>query len=272
MGPVRATRLREGVTVSYRDASNRILALLLALGLGPTAASAQSGHFQALRAWMQDTEEAARFVERRDYARAEERLNHAIKEIRPYLPDTRRIMARSYAELAKVLYLQKRYADAEPLARWAVSVRESDKNSRPNAVFESVYTLALIQTARNEYREAEELLKRSLDLQEKNLGRDHVNSQLLMNQLAIVYIAQEKYGEAELLYRRSIGIHERTTPDENLDLADTADQYAALLRRMKRDDEADRWHARALTIRDTVITKAARARANQTVNQFKGYK
>ena len=75
-------------------------------------------------------------VDKGDYARAEERLNLAIKEIRPYLPDTRRIMARSYCELAKVLYHQKRYTDAEPLARWALSVRESDKKSKPDAVFQ----------------------------------------------------------------------------------------------------------------------------------------
>ena len=49
--------------------------------------------------------------------------------------------------------------------------------------------------------------------------------------------------EAESLYRRIIMIHERKAPGENLDLADTAEEYAALLRRMKRNDEADRWHA-----------------------------
>jgi tetratricopeptide (TPR) repeat protein len=258
--------------MSHRAVSNRLLVLLLALGLGPASVSAQSVHVEALRLWMQDTENAAKYVEKGDFARAEERLNHAIKEIRPYLPDTRRIMARSYGELAKVLYLQKRYADAEPLARWALSVRESDKKANPDAVFQSVYTLALIQSARHEHREAEELLKRALDLQEKNLGRDHVNSRLLMSQLAVVYIADGKLSEAEPLYQRSIAIHERTTPDENLELAETADQYALLLRRMKRVEEADRWQARAAKIRDTVATKTARAKADRAANQFKGFK
>ena len=143
-------------------------------------------------------------------------------------------MARSYCELARVLYHQKRYADAEPLARWALSVRDSDKKARPDAVFQCVYTLALIQSAQKHYGEAERLFKRALALQEKNLGRDHINSNLILDQLATVYVEQAKYAEAEPLYLRSIAIDERKTPDENLELAETAEKYAASLRLMKR--------------------------------------
>jgi hypothetical protein len=65
---------------------------------------------------------------------------------------------------------------------------------------------------------------------------------------------------------------ERTTPEENLDLAETADKYAELLRLMKRTADADRWHARAQAIRDTVTTKAAKARADQVRRDFQGFK
>jgi tetratricopeptide (TPR) repeat protein len=255
-----------------RDKLTRSFTVFLALGLSPAAAFGQAVPLDVLREWMRNTEEAAAYVDKGNYARAEERLNLAIKEIRPFLRDTQRITARSYCELAKVLYLQKRYAEAEPLARWALSVRESDQKAQPDSVFQCVYTLALIQSAQKKFDEAEQLLNRSLAIQEKHLGHAHINSVLLLTQLATVYIEQAKFTDAESAYLQSIAIHERKTPDENLDLADTADRYANLLRRMKRDTEADKWHARSLAIRDTVATKAAKARADQVARQFKGFK
>ena len=153
-----------------RHTSTQIFSVCLALGLGPAAAFAQGIHLGALREWLRDTEEAAKFLDNGDYVKAEQRLNLAIKEIRPYLPETRRNMARSYCELARVLYHQKRYAEAEPLARWALSVRESDPKAKPESVFQCVYTLALIQSALKHHGEAELLFKRSLALQEENLG------------------------------------------------------------------------------------------------------
>jgi tetratricopeptide (TPR) repeat protein len=264
--------MMENLGMRQRQKLTRLCAVCLAFGFGPAAAFAQSNHLDALREWMRNTEEAAKYVATGDYVKAEQRLNVAIKEIRPHLPDTRQIMARSYCELARVLYHQKRYAEAEPLAKWALLVRDSDKKSKPESVFECVYTLGLIHFAQKHHGEAEQLLRRALALQERNLGHDHVNCVIVLNQLAVVLVEQAKYKDAEPVYLRSIAIHERMTPDENLDLADTAEKYAMLLRLMKRFDDADGWHARALAIRDNVATKTARAKADRVVDQFKGYK
>ena len=253
-------------------ASSQLFSVCLAIGLGQAAAFAQDNHLGALREWLRHTEEAANFRDKGDYIKAEQRLNMAIREIRPYLPETRRNLARSYSELARVLYHQKRYADAEPLARWALSVRESDAKAKPDTVFQCVYALALIQSARKQHAEAESLFKRSLALQEENLGPDHINSNLILNQLATVYVEQKKYTDAEPLYVRSIAILERKRPTENLDLAETAEKYAALLGLMNRTNDAARWNARARTIRETVAAKEAQARADRLADQFRGYR
>jgi tetratricopeptide (TPR) repeat protein len=264
--------MTECLGMRHWRASSQFFGVCLLFGLGQGAAFAQGNHLGALREWLRYTEDAANFLNKGDYVKAEQRLNLAIKEIRPFLPDTRHNMARSYCELARVLYHQKRYADAEPLAKWALSVRESDKKARPESVFQCVYTFALIQSALKHHGEAESLFKRSLALQEENLGPDHINSNLILNQLATVYVEQEKYTDAEPLYVRSIAIHERKNPAENLDLAETAEKYAALLRLMNRSDDAARWNARARSIRDTVAAKEARARADRFADQFKGFK
>jgi hypothetical protein len=257
--------------MSRRARLNQLFTVCFSLALGP-ALLAQTNHLPALRDWMAYDEEAARYLQNGEYSKAEQRLNLAIRNIRPYLPDTRRIMAKSYCDLARVLYHQKRYAEAEPLARWALSVRDSDKYAKPESVFQCVYVLGLIQSARKHYAEAEQLLKRSLDLMEKNVGQDHVNNTIILDQLGTVYLEQAKYAEAEPLYLRSIAILERSAPAENLDLADTAERYAVLLRRMMRDADANQWDARAAKIRDTARAKAAQARADQAAQRFKGYK
>jgi hypothetical protein len=70
-------------------------------------------------------QEAAKSFQNGDYSQAAERLNMAIKDVSPYLPDTRRIMARSYCDLAQVIAVldqlaivyieQAKYPEAERL-------------------------------------------------------------------------------------------------------------------------------------------------------------
>jgi tetratricopeptide (TPR) repeat protein len=226
----------------------------------------------ALRNWMWYIDHGLADLENGASVLAASRFIHAIHEIEPYPWANRRLMARTYCELARALYQQARYAEAEPLAKWALSVVEADKKTTSNAVFQCLYTLGLIHAAQQHFADAEALLKRALVLQEKNLPAGHINTLITLDRLAMVYREQSKYKEAESLYLRAVAIHERKEPDENLDLADTALGYAVLLRKMKRTDEADKWEARALTIRDTVATKRARAKADQTEKTLKSFK
>ena len=212
----------------------RIIAVFFTFGLGCMAAFAQDVHLGALSEWLARMEEATKYVDQGDYIKAEQRLNLAIKEIRPYFPDTQRNLARSYCELARVLYHQGRYKEAEPLVRWALTIRELDTNAKPGAVFQCVYTLGLIQAAQKKHAEAEQFLKRSLALQDQSLGPDHANRAVILSRLALVCSEQLKYTEAESFYLRSIAIDEQRAANENLDLADTAGKYAELLDRMKR--------------------------------------
>jgi tetratricopeptide (TPR) repeat protein len=230
------------------------LGFLFSLSLSPSVL-AQPHHLRALSDWIAHQQEASKCFQNGDLAGAEERLKLAIKDIRPYLPETRRIMAKNYCDLAHVLYYEQRFDEAEPLARWALSVRDSDKQARPDAILQCLYVLGRIQCARKSYAEAEQLHLRSLAIQEKIWGRDHINSIPTLDQLAIVCIGQARYSHAESLYRRSIAILERDAPADHLALADTAEKYAVLLRLMMRNDEANRWHDRAIEFRSNGAPK-----------------
>jgi len=252
--------------------SYRLLASLCILYLHATSAAAQNIPLETLRYWMEYDERGRSYFDSGDYAKAEIQFHEAIRQLQPYPATNHRLMARSYCGLARVLHHQGRSAEAEPLAKWALSVREADKKASDDAVFQALYTLSLIHSAQQHFAEAEPLLKRALALQEKVLPTGHVNTLVTLDQLALVYREQGKYKEAEPLYLRAVAIHERKTPDENLDLADTADQYAGLLRKMNRAKEAENWEARALKIRDTAATRRAKAKADQTEKSLKSFK
>src|SRR5437764_14764398 len=94
--------------------------------------------------------------------RAAQAFRLAIDAVRPYEATERPLLARSYADFARVLYRQKRYEEAEPLAKWAAAVRESQRGAKAAQVAESLRLLAQIERARHRPGEAEPALKRAI--------------------------------------------------------------------------------------------------------------
>jgi tetratricopeptide (TPR) repeat protein len=66
--------------------------------------------------------------------------------------------------------------------------------------------LAVLLQDQGEYAEAERLVRRSIEIDEKALGKDHPNVATGYNNLAVLLRDQGKYAEAEPLLRRSIEI------------------------------------------------------------------
>ncbi len=250
----------------------RLAAVLVVLSTSLAAAPPQEMPIDALRDWQFFNNAGWRSLQNKEYAQAEERFNAAIRVVRPYVATEQRLLARSYHDLARVLYHEGRFAEAEPLAAWALAVRESNPKVKPADVFQSLQTLGLIHAARRHHVEAERLLRRALDLEEKTLGPSHADVASTLDVLAGICGEQGKYPEAERLYKRAVAIESKNAPDENLDLAVTSEHYAVLLRRLKRDDEAADLEERALAIRDNAATKAARAKASRNDPGFRGFK
>jgi tetratricopeptide (TPR) repeat protein len=207
-----------------------------------------------------------------DFGLAEERFNLAIKALRPYFPTSARLMARSYCDLARVLYHEGRYAEAEPLAKWALGVREADKKTSPEVLFQCNYLLGLIDAAEGHFTDAEPLLKKAISLQEKALGEDHVNTAVTLEHLAALYTDMQRYAQAESLYKRVIAIEERMRPSENHELAETESHYAELLRRMRQPAEAEKWESRAKAIEKSISEKGKKARLDRASESFQGFK
>ncbi len=236
----------------------------------PAAAQDQDIPLGVIGDWRFYNDAAWRCINRGDYALAEERLNLAIHDLRPYFPKSARLMAHSYCDLARVLYHEGRYAEAEPLAKWAFTVRQSDSKTAPEVLFQCTYTLGLIHAALGHYADAEPLLKRAIALQEKSIGEDHINTAVTLEHLAALYADMQRYRQADSLYQRVIAIHERTNPEVNAELAETETHYAELLRRMRQPAEAEKWESRAKPSRRPSGKKPARRNLTKPPPTFKG--
>jgi tetratricopeptide (TPR) repeat protein len=80
--------------------------------------------------------------------------------------------ARALNRQAVALYGQGRYAEAEPLLKRALEIRERSLGPDHPDVAESLNNLALLYESRGRSAEAEPLLKRALAIREKSLGPD----------------------------------------------------------------------------------------------------
>jgi tetratricopeptide (TPR) repeat protein len=201
---------------------------------------------------------------------AEARFRTAIERIRPYSKEDQRLLARSYSDYARVLFHQGRHDQAEPLAKWALSVREAHPGVKPEAVYDNLYVLASIYHAQKRYAEAEPLLRRALAIQTKELGADHVSTAVTLDDLAGILAPQGKHDEAEKDYRRALSLRDRAQPSGSPETADTAEHLAVLLRKLNRTSEAETLEERVRTIRDTAATRAARAQLDRPDRRYRG--
>ena len=80
-----------------------------------------------------------------------------------------------------------RYAEAEPLYRRSLEIREKQLGPDHPDVATSLNNLAVLYQAMGRYAEAEPLYRRSLEIREKQLGRDHPDVATSLNNLAVLY-------------------------------------------------------------------------------------
>ncbi len=92
---------------------------------------------------------------------------------------------------------------------------------------------------RAQYGEAKLLLKRALQIREKQLGADHPDTATSLNNLAFLYQSQGKYAEAEPLYVRALQIREEQLGADHPDTAGSLNNLAGLYYQQGRYEEAE---------------------------------
>jgi CHAT domain-containing protein/tetratricopeptide (TPR) repeat protein len=126
------------------------------------------------------------------------------------------------------LYQAGKYAEALPVARRSLELREKTLGHEHPEVAVSLNNLAELYRALDDYALAESLYQRALSIWEKSLGpQDGTLAQGLTN-LAGLYTSMGEYAKAEPLFKRALSIWEKSSGPETLDVGRGLAGLAAL--------------------------------------------
>ncbi|HLL27491.1 MAG TPA: CHAT domain-containing tetratricopeptide repeat protein [Xanthobacteraceae bacterium] len=153
---------------------------------------------------------------------------------------------------ADALYEKGRYAEAEPLYKRSLAIREKALGPDHPDVAASLNNLALLYDQQGRHVDAEPLYKRALAIWEKTLGPDHPDVATSLNNLALLYDAQGRYADAEPLYRRSLAIREKILAPDDPDITYLLNNLALLYKKQGRYADAEPLYKKTLAIFETL--------------------
>ena len=134
----------------------------------------------------------------------------------------------SLSNLALLYQNQSRYAEAEPLYKRSLAIREKALGPEHAIVGNSLSNLASLYENQDRYAEAEPLYRRSLAIRQKVLGPEHTDVSNSLNNLAVLYQYQGRYAEAEPLYKRSLAIYEKALGPGHIVVGNSLSNLATL--------------------------------------------
>jgi len=112
----------------------------------------------------------------------------------------------SYTGYYLNLNARARYAEAEPLLKRALEIREKALGPGHPDVAQSRNNLASLYHSQGKYAEAEPLFKRSLAIREKTLGPEHPSVATLLENYAVLLRKTNRETQAEELEARARAI------------------------------------------------------------------
>jgi tetratricopeptide (TPR) repeat protein len=180
---------------------------------------------------------------------AETRLRAAEKEAEGFGANDPRL-ATTLDHLSWVLCTEGKSAEAEPLAKRALAIREQALGAEHPDVATSLETLGWLYAKQGQLGEAEPLLKRALAIYEKTLGPDHPHVARCCAKLAHACCAQGRNDEAESCCKQALVIYEKTPGADPINFAKALDEYATVLRKTDRAAEVEKVEARARALRE----------------------
>ena len=137
-------------------------------------------------------------------------------------------MSQSLNNLAELYKSQARYAEAEPLMKRALAIKEKTLGADHPEVALCLNNLGELYRMEGRYAEAEPLLVRALESREKSLGATHPSVAQSLNSLGALFEGQGRYAEAEPYYARALTIRENTLGPDHPDLAQSLNNLAVL--------------------------------------------
>ncbi len=152
----------------------------------------------------------------------------------------------AWINLATVLHLTHREAEAEPLLRHAVAVAEASGNR--TLLAESLNSLSLTLMDAGEAARAEPVLRRAISIFIQLQGEWSLEAAKAANNLAMVYAAEHDYGKAEAELLDAIPVYEAALGPAHPELIGPLNNMFTVLGAQNRFDEGETYLRRALLI------------------------
>lgn len=142
-------------------------------------------------------------------------------------------------------------ADYDRAQKWLerlLKIREAERN---DAVLGLVLNeLGLLYRFQGKFAEAEQMMKRSLAIKEKTLGKNHPDLLLTLNNLVGLYEEHEEYIGIEPLIKRSLDICKQSTEEESICIDTPLHNLGWYYAHQGRYEDAELLLKRALKIRE----------------------
>jgi tetratricopeptide (TPR) repeat protein len=180
------------------------------------------------------------------YPEAEQQYLQALREAEAADGKDSDLVAIIATELATLYDYRTRHAEALPLHRRALAIREKGNNLL--ALEKSLDLLVDHYRSQRQFVEAEPYSRRLVELAERLNGPDHPIVAVAHTDLGFILFMLKRYNEAEPLYLRALAIAEKNAAKQPRLLQGTLDSLANLYLWMKKPEEAARYKQRRDTL------------------------
>jgi tetratricopeptide (TPR) repeat protein len=131
------------------------------------------------------------------------------------------------------LYQEEKIAEALPLAKRALKLREKALGQSHRRVADAAGNLAVLYIATQKFDDAEQQLKRAVAIYEKEPEKDSLILAKALESLASLHTLKREFSKAENSYLRALSIREKTLGAQHLDLIEPLNQLADVYRRQQ---------------------------------------
>jgi tetratricopeptide (TPR) repeat protein len=179
---------------------------------------------------------------------AEHEFISAIKAAKRLVPVDNRLVARGYADYAWALQKQKRYAEAEPVLKWVLTVREASFPPDALPIAQTRNQLATLYSDLGRLAEAEPLLVQAIAGHEKAAKPDASELARSNTLLGLLRVAQKRFPEAEAPFLKAVRFQEKGRGTYNSETGDAVNNLARTYQEQRKFDQAKPLFERALAI------------------------
>jgi tetratricopeptide (TPR) repeat protein/L-aminopeptidase/D-esterase-like protein len=183
------------------------------------------------------------------YRKALEVRRAVVGAAHPDVAQTLNNLGALYKEIGDYPAARSHYEGALQIRETAANcATASDLRPAKRELATCVGNLAALSQAEGDYREAERLCRRALELDREALGQEHPDYAIDLNNLGIALKAMGNYAEAERLYRAALELKRKALPSGHPSIATAISNLAALRGAMSDYGGAEELYREALAI------------------------